>query len=71
MTMTVSSSDHTLDFDAAKAHFDSVRAIYQSMEGMPGANTTFALRGTFDPLSIRYNNGERSQELYDEMMGVE
>ena len=60
-----------MDWDKAKDHFDAVRQQYQDLEGTPGVNTTFALRITFDPLSKRYNNGERTQELYDEMMDVE
>ena len=59
-----------MDWDKAKAHFDEVRRQYQDMEGMPGVNTTFALRVVFDPLALRYNNGERSQDLYDDMMGI-
>ncbi len=60
-----------MDWDKAKQHFDDVRKRYQELEGTPGVNTTLALRLTFDPLSIRYNNGERSQDLYDEMIAVE
>lgn len=60
-----------MNWDAAKKHFDEARKVYQDMEGMPGVNTTLALRAVFDPLSHRYNNGERTQELYDEMMSVE
>ena len=60
-----------LDWDAAKKCFDAVRKQYQDMEGTPGVNTTMALRMVFDPLSVRYNNGERTQDLYDEMMSVE
>jgi hypothetical protein len=48
-----------------------VYGIYGGLEGTPGCNTTLALRVVFDPLAKRYNNGERSQELYDEMMAVE
>ena len=60
-----------MDWDKAKDHFDAVRQQYQNLEGTPGVNTTLALRITFDPLSKRYNNGERTQELYDEMADVE
>lgn len=59
------------DWDAAKRHFDRVRQIYQDMEGIPGVNTTLALRLTFDPLAKRYNAGERTPELYADMMEVE
>ncbi len=60
-----------MDWEKAKRHFDAVRKIYEDMEGTPGVNTTFALRAVFDPLAVRYNNGERTQELHDEMLAVE
>lgn len=60
-----------LDWNKAKKNFDAVRKQYQDMEGAPGVNTTLALRITFDPIAVRYNNGERTQELHDEMMSVE
>lgn len=60
-----------LDWDAVKRHFDSVRKQYIDLQGVPGVNTTLALRLTFEPLAIRYNAGERSRELYDAMASVE
>lgn len=59
------------EWERAKQSFDDKRKIYQDMEGMPGVNTTMALRFVFDPLARRYNNGERTKELYDEMTAVE
>ena len=59
-----------MDWEKAKAHFDEVRKQYQDLEGKPGVNTSMALRFTFDPLARRFNSGERTQELYDEMMEV-
>jgi hypothetical protein len=60
-----------LDWAKAKTHFDTYRKIYQDLEGTPSTNTTVALRLVFDPLAMRYNDGERTQVLYDEMMAVE
>ena len=60
-----------MDWDAAKKHFDEMRKRYQDLEGMPGVNTTLALRVTFDPLAKRFNSGERTEELYNEMNSVE
>jgi len=60
-----------MDWDKAKKHFDKVRKRYQDLEGTPGINTTMALRLTFDPLSKRFNSGERTEELYREMVSVE
>jgi len=59
------------DWKKAKERFDTVRSQYQELEGVPGVNTTFALRAVFDPLAIRYNSGERTKELYNEMLSVE
>lgn len=63
--------DDTMDWPAAKAHFDCCRQIYMDLEGTPGVFTTLALRLTFDPLAKRYNSGERTRELYDAMRSVE
>jgi len=60
-----------LDWEKAKAHFDGYRKIYQDTEGQPGVNTTLALRLTFDPIAVRYNTGERTRELYEDMLGVQ
>ena len=60
-----------MDWKKAKLHFDVTRKRYQDLEGTLRVNTTLALRITFDPLSIRYNKGERSQDLYDAMLAVE
>ena len=60
-----------MEWNTAKTHFDEIRQQYMDLEGTPGVNTTMALRLTFDPLSKRFNSGERTQELYDEMINVE
>ena len=60
-----------LDWNKAKKHFDSIRQVYLDLEGVSNVNTTFALRVGFDPVAKRYNSGERTKELYDEMLSVE
>ena len=60
-----------LDWDRAKEHYDAIRKQYQDLEGVPGVNTTLALRLTFDPLARRFNSGERTPALHAEMMGVQ
>ena len=64
-------SEEEMDWQVAKGHFDAVRAEYESLQGVPGVNTTLALRLTFEPWAIRYNRGERSRDLFDAMMVVE
>lgn len=59
------------DWVEAKKRFDSVRQQYLDLQGVPGVNTTLALRMFFEPLAKRYNSGERTDDLYDEMCGVE
>lgn len=59
-----------MNWEKAEKHFDEVRRQYKSLKGIPGVNTSFALLLIFDPLAKRYNDGERTQELYDEMMAV-
>lgn len=60
-----------MDWEKAKFHFDTVRQIYQDLEGRPGSNTSIALTVVFRPLALRYNRGERTEALYNEMMKVE
>lgn len=64
-------NDTPLDWGKAKGHFDQVVNRYESLRGMPGVNVTLALTAVFAPLRRRYDDGERSAELYDEMMRVE
>lgn len=59
------------DWDKAKGHFDLVVARYKSLRGMPGVNVDVALSFLFAPLRQRYDAGERSATLYDEMMSVQ
>lgn len=59
------------DWDKAKGHFDQVVGHYEALRGMPGVNVTVALTYVFAPLLERYNAGERSAALYQEMMDVE
>jgi len=60
-----------VDFEKAKEHFDEVRKWYQDLEGVSHVNTTLALRMVFDRLAIRFNQGERTPELYQAMLAVE
>lgn len=44
---------------------------YLDLLDVPGTNTRFALTLTFMPLLARYIAGERTPELYEEMMNVQ
>ena len=60
-----------MNWEEAKRHFDETYDNYLSLVGMPGVNVNFALRLVLDPLLARYNTGERTEELYNAMLGVE
>ena len=61
--------DH-LDWNKAKTHFDTVKQEYLDLDGTTGVNVQFALKIVFEPLARRYNSGERTPELHEDMMGV-
>lgn len=61
----------SLDWKAAELHFDGVRKTYQALAGTSGVNTELALERVFKPLSERFDKGERSEKLFNEMMNVE
>jgi len=60
-----------LDWEKAKEHLDEIIARYQRFVGIPGVNTSLALTLVMYPLLRRFNSGERTQELYNEMLEVE
>lgn len=61
----------TEQWEKAKAHFDHVYNAYTELENTPGVNVSFAIAMVFMPLSDRFERGERSRELYEEMLAVE
>jgi hypothetical protein len=72
--LTAILNKHTITaslWDEVKDHFDKVRQIYMDLDGVPGINVTPILVEVLEPLAKRYNAGERSQELFDEMKGVQ
>ena len=54
-------------WDKAIEHLDSLIIMYATI-GWPGQ---FGLHGVLVPLKKRYENGERTKELYDEIMECE
>lgn len=61
----------TLDWEQAFIYFGNVRKNYQDLAGTPGVNTSLALEHVFRPLAERYERGERTLELFFEMISVE
>lgn len=61
-----------VDWHRAKAHVDQVQEQYIQLGAtMPRVSVEFVLRHVIQPLQDRYDNGERTEELYKEMMAVE
>jgi hypothetical protein len=58
------------EWEAAKAHFDEVVSDYVELIDTPGVNVNFALAHVFKPLIARYNEGERTDNLYESMLEV-
>ena len=58
--------DETLNWESAKSHLDDWRREYTDVgvKGIP------SLRLFIDPLLVRYERGERTKELYDEIMSI-
>ena len=48
-----------------------LRDAYIMLGQIPGTNVNFAVHMVIDPLLKRYDGGERTQELYDEMVALE
>lgn len=60
-----------MDWIKCERHFRSVMGHYGQLAGAPGVNVMPALAMVFQPLLKRFEEGERTQELYDEMLAVE
>lgn len=56
-----------LDWKKAEEHLYNVLNLYKSI----GFTGTFALSITINPLVKRFESGERTEELYDEIMELE
>ena len=56
----------------AKEQFDYVFGFYKDLlGGAIGVQVLPAITIVFEPLARRYNGGERSRGLYEEMLAVE
>jgi len=57
----------TYDWEEAKKYLDKVRQAYTEI----GAGGLLCLQITINPLLIRYEKGERTQDLYVSIMELE
>lgn len=56
-----------MDWEKAESYLKKVRQDYTSI----GISGILGLRFNIDPLLIRFEKGERTQELYDSIMNLE
>lgn len=56
-----------MDWDKAVKHLEECERAYSEI----GSAGYFALNIVIRPLRDRYNRGERTEELYNEIMGLE
>lgn len=66
--MPITDETPTPDWKAAHRHFIKQMQIYLDLLDMPGTATAPALLIVFIPILTRYIRGERSDELYQELM---
>lgn len=59
------------DWRKAEEHLARCEREYDALRGVPGVNPYFAIVFVLKPLRARLNGGERSQELFDEIMEVQ
>ena len=59
-----------LNWTYAQSRLDEVTDAYKSLIGMRGVNPMFGL-AFLGTLNTRFEKGERTQDLYDEMMECE
>ena len=55
------------DWDKAKEHLETAEKAYTEI----GSAGYFALNYVIRPLRDRFNSGERTEELYDSIIGIE
>ena len=64
----MSDESKTIDWPGAYAHTLEVLGEYGKLVGMPNVNPYFGI-AYLRSLLKRYESGERTEELYDDMMG--
>ncbi len=58
------------NWENAKDYLDLLLEEYKSLLGKPGVNPIFGM-AILNALLVRFNSGERTQELFDEIMSCE
>lgn len=60
-------TEKQIDWTKAKEYLDEIRKQYTEI----GSSGLFALQLTINPLLVRYDKGERTQDLYDNIMSLQ
>lgn len=60
-------AEDSLNWESAKEHFDE---YFQQYRELPNYAGTLGIILTFNPIQKRYENGERTPELFSAMMAV-
>ena len=55
---------------SVKVRTDKLRDALLILGQIPGTNSLFLIKTVIDPLLRKYDCGERTQSLYDEMMAL-
>ena len=58
------------DWKSADEHLKKVEEAYRRLIGLPGVYVGFAMR-SIDQMRAKFNRGDRSHELYNEIMTFE
>jgi len=58
-------------WEQVKVYFDDILQSYKTLIGRPGVCVEYTIKYILEPLLKRYNKGERTEELYNEMMNIE
>jgi hypothetical protein len=59
------------DWQRAQMHLEFIERVYNEQIGIPGVNVMLAITIVIQPLRARFNRGERTAELYDDIMALE
>ena len=64
--MTAENTTEPMDWQRAESHLKTAERAYGEI-GMAGA---FAVTLVINPARVHFNDGERTQDLYDEIMDI-
>jgi len=59
------------EWQEAEKYFYQTMRQYEGLRGMPGVNVELALTYVFEPIAGEFENGGRTDDLYDSMINVE